>query len=85
VGAERLGGVVRVWVLGAGVLPASTVLLLARGGLAEEAVHGPVEADVHAYTYNQEEQVAARVRSGQGRPTARLTFGTLEQLELSPG
>jgi hypothetical protein len=78
--SERLDGVTWVSVLGAGVLPGDKALLLARPGLAEEVAHGPVEADVYAYEHRNEKKVAAKVRAGRGRPTARLTFGTLEQL-----
>ncbi|GAA4287928.1 hypothetical protein [Georgenia daeguensis] len=82
--SDRLDGVTRVRVLGVGVVPQDTVLLLARPGLAEEAADGPVDAEVHACTYRDEEKVAAKVRSGRGRPAARLTFGTLEQLTEGP-
>jgi len=82
--SERLDGVTRVRVLGAGVVPSDAVLLLAPPGLAEEAAAGPVHADVYACTYRDEQKVAAKVRSGRGRPAARLTFGTLEQLTEGP-
>ncbi|WP_043498644.1 hypothetical protein [Georgenia sp. SUBG003] len=82
--SERLGGVTRVRVLGTGIVPTGATLLLARPGLAADALAGPVTAEVHACTHRDEEEVASRVRSGRGRPAARLTFGTLAQLREGP-
>lgn len=74
--------IVPVRILGAGLLPQSTTLLMGEPDLAERLAGstGPVEAAVYAYTHRTREKVAARIAAGRVEPTAVLTIGTLEQL-----
>ena len=76
------GEAVRVGILGAGLLPQRTDLLLGDPGLPERLATSPtgVAAHVYACTYRTYAKVAARVAAGRARPTATLTIGTLAQL-----
>lgn len=78
-------GAVHVWLEGAGLLPQTTTLLMAEPDLAERLASSPVAVDaaVYSYTHRTREKVAARVATGRARPTATLTFGTLEQFDAA--
>ncbi|MEE6272337.1 hypothetical protein [Georgenia wangjunii] len=84
---EAPGEAARVRVLGAGVLPPTDTLLLARPGLlsALGAAAGPVATEVHACTHATRRTVEDRVLAGRGRPTAVLALGTLEQFRTGEG
>ncbi len=80
-------GAVHVWLQGAGLAPQTTALLMAEPDLGERLASSPVAVDaaVYAYAHRTREKVAARVATGRARPTATLTFGTLEQFDAAGG
>lgn len=80
-------GVTHVSLLGAGLVPQRTSLLLADPGLEERLSGSPtaVDAPVYSFTHRTREHVAARVAAGRGRPRATLTIGTLAQFGAAAG
>lgn len=87
VAVSASAGVVDVELLGAGLLPQGTNLLLGDPTLPQLLASSPtaVAAQVYAYRHPTREKVAARVAGGRAKPTAALTIGTLEQFVTAGG
>lgn len=78
---------VSVTVMGAGLVPQRTDLLLAGSDLPDRLATSPtaVVADVYAYTHPTRTRVLARIARGRARPAATLSIGTLEQFGALDG
>lgn len=74
-------GGVDVRLLGAGLLPQGTTLLLGDADLCERLAASAVAVPVgvYSYTVRTREKVSARVAAGRAHPETTLTIGTLEQ------